>query len=99
MAWQVEWTQSAWNDLEIIANFISNDSPYYAAAFVQEVKEAASSLRNFAERGRVTPELHRKDIRELFIRHYRLIYQITQKTVYILTFVHGARDLYSLWKQ
>jgi len=40
----------AWTDLDQAAAYIAKDSPYYAAAFVREVRDAARSLREFAER-------------------------------------------------
>ena len=97
MARRIEWTQAAWNDLEQLAEYISKDSAHYAAAFVREVKSAARSLRTFSERGRVVPELENPSIREIFVRSYRLIYQVSRKTVFILGFIHGARDLARLW--
>jgi hypothetical protein len=39
-----------------------------------ERPEPQLSLRTFAERGRVVPEIDTPDIREIFIRSYRLIY-------------------------
>jgi hypothetical protein len=30
MAWKVTWTESAWIDLEEIADYIGKDSPHYA---------------------------------------------------------------------
>ncbi len=93
MAWQVKWTFAAWNDLENIVDFIAKDSNFYAASLARETYTAARSLQTFAERGRLVPEFHQNDIRELFIQKYRLIYQITEKTVNILAVIHGARDI------
>ena len=97
-AFVVVWTDSAWLDLEATADYIAKDSAYYAAAFVQEVKEAARSLEHFAKRGRTVPEINDSNVRELFIRNYRLIYQIDTSNVQILGFVHGSRDLWKLWE-
>ncbi len=97
MARTVKWTETATRDLEEVAKFIGRDSQFYAAAIVREVQAAARSLRTFAERGRMVPESNAPDIRELFVRSYRLIYKVTPDHVYILAFVHGARDLTSLW--
>jgi hypothetical protein len=47
----------------------------------------------------MVPESGVPDIRELFIRSYRLIYQVTAEHVFILAFVHGARDLAALWER
>ena len=97
MARQVIWTEVAWNDLEAVAEYIVKDSAYYAAAFVHEVREAARSLTHLAARGRVVPEFRDPHIRELFVRDYRLIYQMDQRRVHVLAFIHGARDLWVLW--
>ena len=97
MARTVRWTEAATQDLEEAAAFIARDSRYYAAALVREVWAATRSLRTLAERGRTVPEIDALDIRELFIRNYRLIYQVTTDCVFILAFVHGARDLPTLW--
>ena len=99
MARTVRWTETAAQDLEEVAEFIGRDSRFYAAALVREARVAARSLRAFAERGRVVPEIDAPDIRELFIRSYRLIYQVTADHVFILAFIHGARDLMALWER
>lgn len=93
MARKVTWTVVAWSDLEEAANYIAKDSPHYAAAFVREARDATRSLAYLAERGRVVPEFDNPSIRELFVRNYRIIYQVTEQTVYIIGFIHGARDL------
>jgi toxin ParE1/3/4 len=92
MAKAVKWTEMAWSDLEAVAEYIARDSRYYAAAFVREVREAARSLRQFPERGSIVSELADPTIRELYVRQYRLVYQITTKEVFVLAFIHGARD-------
>ena len=53
MARQVIWSDPAWEDLAAAAEYIGRDSESYAAAFVQNVKEAAASLAHFSERGQV----------------------------------------------
>lgn len=96
MAWQVAWTETAWNDVEAVADHIAKDSRQYAVAFVKEVREAASSLADFAQRGHVVPEFNQPDIRELFVGSYRLIYQVSERDVYVLGLIHGSRDLWML---
>ena len=56
MAREIIWTDPAWDDVENAADYIAQDSKFYAAAFVPEIKEAAASLATFAERGQVVPE-------------------------------------------
>jgi plasmid stabilization system protein ParE len=99
MARRIIWTETAWCDLEELADYIAKDSSFYAAAFVCEVLDASRSLTYFAERGRIVPEFGDQTIRELLVRRYRLIYKIAKDIVYILGFIHGARDLQKLWKK
>lgn len=99
MARTVTWTEMASHDLDEIAQFIGRDSKFYAAAFVREVRSAARSLRRFAERGRMVPELDDAGIRELFVRSYRLIYKIDGPgNVYIVRLIHGSRAFRSAWQ-
>jgi len=93
MARKVEWTDPAWDDLAGIADYIARDSEYYAAAFVQEVKEAAASLAEFAKRGQIVPEFGDPSERELLVKSYRLVYKVTENRVVILALIHGARRI------
>ena len=97
MARKVVWSYEATADIEALAGFIARDSAFYAAAFVGEVIEVSRSLDQFCERGRIVPELGYPDIRELFVREYRLIYSIEKTRIVILGLIHGKRDLKSLW--
>ena len=93
MAREIIWTDPAWDDVENAADYIAQDSTFYAAAFVQEIKEAAASLANFAERGQIVPEFGDESIRELLVRSFRLVYKVAEKQVLILTLVHGAQRI------
>jgi plasmid stabilization system protein ParE len=53
-------------------------------------------LARFPLSGRVVPELHLSDYREVIVREYRIIYRLTAEDVLIVTVVHGKRDLPSL---
>lgn len=99
MARKIIWTKTAWSDLEEIANYIARDSAHYAAGFVHETREAARTLATFSERGHIVPEINEPHIRELFVRSYRLIYQVAGEEVYILGLIHGARNLKSIWRK
>jgi toxin ParE1/3/4 len=92
MARTVVWSETAWHDLEQVADYIARDSRHYAATFVREVRDAARSPGTLAERGRVVPELDDPTVRELLVRRYRLMYRLTETSVQVIAFVHGARD-------
>ena len=91
MAHKVIWSHEATADLEALADCISRDSAFYAAAFVQEILDASRSLNEFSGRGRIVPELS--------IKEYRLIYSIEEPRVVILGLIHGKRDLKTLWER
>jgi toxin ParE1/3/4 len=92
VAYRVGWTESAWQELEAAAQYIARDSSYYAAALIDEARLAAQSLRKFPQRGRVVPELGDTSVREIFVKQYRLIYEVGSDRVIILSFLHGARQ-------
>jgi toxin ParE1/3/4 len=98
MARKIVWSYEAVADLEALAEYIARDSTFYAASFVQEIRDASRSLARFAERGRVVPELSNSKIRELFIKDYRLVYDIEKGRIVILGLIHGKRDLARLWE-
>lgn len=99
MARKVNWAYEATTDLEALAEYIARNSAFYASAFVQEIRDASRSLNEFSERGRIVPELGNPNIRELFVREYRLIYSIEESRVVMLGLIHGKRDLKRLWKR
>ncbi len=93
MAREVGWAESAVEDLESIAAYISRDSEAYATAVVRELVRAAGSLSELAERGRQIPEYGDPTVREIFVCNYRLVYQVLPETVKILGIIHGARTM------
>lgn len=97
MGRRVAWTETAWRDLERIADYIAEDSPGYAAAFVRGVRDRARSLEEMGKRGRVVPELDEPTVRELVVGTYRLIYEVGDAEVFVLALIHGARDLTGAW--
>lgn len=89
---QAVWTEGARDGLDGVLEYIGEDSPIAAGRFLGVVLDTAQSLRFLAERGRIVPELQRRDTREVFVYSYRMLYQVTQSKVHILAFLHGARD-------
>jgi plasmid stabilization system protein ParE len=44
------------------------------------------------------PEIGTPSIRELFVYHYRLIYEVRARDIVILALIHGARD-FEKWRR
>jgi toxin ParE1/3/4 len=78
--------------VEAAAEYIARDSAHYASALIYEARLAARSLRKFPQRGRVVPELRDAAVREIFVKQYRLIYEVQSDRVTVLAFLHGARQ-------
>lgn len=95
----IEWTNIAWRDLEETVDYIAIDSQRNAEQFAQRVRQASRDLAIFPTRGRMVPEFDRSDVREIPIGPYRLIYHLKEPVVYIIAFIHGARDLGPLWER
>lgn len=93
------WTNPAVFDLETIHNFIAHDSEYYATSFIEELISQPEELIEFPEMGRVVPEYEREEIRELIFQSYRIIYQVTESNILVLTVIHGKRDLLSTYNE
>ena len=90
---KIEWTEPAVMDLQSIRDYISRDSEYYAARFVEAVIEAVQILIKLPKIGRHVPELEDENIRELLLHNYRIIYRTESERILILAIIHGARDL------
>ena len=96
---RIIWTHTAWQDLDAVAEYIAKDSRYYSVLFVQQAREASRSLVYFARRGRVVPEFGDRNMRELFVMNYRMIYRVARNEVSIVALIHGSRDLLVLWRR
>ena len=92
MAYRVIWTLRALEDLELTTEYLSKDSPMFAASFVDQVLHAAATLTIYPNRGRYSPDLDDPEIREIFVKQHRLIYNVIGDRVNIIRLVHMARN-------
>jgi toxin ParE1/3/4 len=93
MAFRIIWQPQAIQDLASIREYYVLSSPQYAKSIVQRIKVASKSLKFFPLRSRIVPEFEQKEIREIFIDSFRLLYSVKQKQIDILAIIHMARDL------
>jgi toxin ParE1/3/4 len=89
----VKWSKRSRSDLKSIFTYIASDSKFYAQKVMHSIIERAESLSTFPKRGRVVPEINDGSVREIFIFSYRMIYEVIDDDVFILTIVHGKREL------
>jgi plasmid stabilization system protein ParE len=59
--------------------------------------EASHTLNTLSERGRMVPEFNEMSIREIFIKHHRLIYEVSKNRVEVLAVIHMSRDFNKAW--
>jgi plasmid stabilization system protein ParE len=84
---------SALDDLKNIRDYIAKDSVYYAKKFVDGAFKAAERLEYFSKSGRMVPEMENPALREIIYGSYRIIYELDNSNVQILTVIHGMRLL------
>jgi plasmid stabilization system protein ParE len=83
------WTDRALADLEGIGDYIARDDPAAAARWVTRLVAAAENVGRAPLAGRRVPELSRHDVRESFLRSYRIVYRLREERVEILTVFEG----------
>ncbi|MCJ7601711.1 MAG: type II toxin-antitoxin system RelE/ParE family toxin [Desulfobulbaceae bacterium] len=93
---KVQWARIAEEDLTNILLYIAEDSPTNARSIFNQIKEKASSLTQFPERGRIVPELQGQGIffyRKLIVAPWRVIFRISDKKVYILSVLDSRQNV------
>lgn len=89
----VVWSAQALSDLSAIKEYISHDSPEYAAVYVSKILAKGDGVSVFPNSGREVPETELNFIREVYLGDYRIIYSIMEDCINILTVHHGNRKL------
>jgi toxin ParE1/3/4 len=90
----IEWSRRARTDIQDLKAYIAKDSPYYARRFTERIIASVEKLAEFPKLGRAVPEAAgRDDVRELIYQGYRIIYLTRPEGVFIVTILHGSRDL------
>ena len=86
----VIWAPSAYADLDQALS--TREDP---ATLLEAALDAAESLSTLAS---LVPELDDVITRELFVREFRLIYEVSSDHVLIVAFLFGARD-FETWRR
>lgn len=100
MSYRVEIIAEAEDDIFEIYQYIRlHDSTIKADHVFGKLQQACESLDTVTERGHIPPELERigvSDYREIHFKPYRVIYQITERKVFVYCVFDGRRDLQEL---
>lgn len=89
----VDWTERAVADLRSIDDYIAAHDPRAAERWVGKLIAKAEAAGRLPMAGRVVPEKLRPDIREVFLRSYRIVYRVREGSILVLTVFEGHRLL------
>jgi toxin ParE1/3/4 len=90
---KVAWSYVALGNLIETNKYIASENPEAARKVINDIFEAGNNIKAFPEKGRIVPELRRKNIREVFCYEYRIIYRIESKRIFVLTVLHMKQRL------
>ena len=94
--YQVAWAAVAQRDLKQIIEYIAIDTPGNASRILEKIRKKVSDLYTMPDRGRIVPELKEQGIhtyRELIIAPWRVIYRISNTTVFVLSVIDSRRNV------
>ena len=94
--YHIKWAAVAQRELTQIIDYIALDSPGNALQVLKKIKQKASNLYTLPERGRIVPELQDQGIhiyRELIVTPWRIIYRISDTTVFVLSVIDARRNV------
>jgi toxin ParE1/3/4 len=88
---RIRWSPGAANDLERIRNYLAEYQPLFCRPTVRKLYDAARSLKQFPNRGRLSRET---GARELIIAPlpYIIVNRVLQHAVEIIRIVHTSQD-------
>ena len=98
MRYKIIWAERAVNNLREIHNFISMDSVTQADKVIDEILSCVEPLSDFPNMGVGVKEFPQYNFRELMKYSYRIIYQVSEKNVHIITVVHSRQNFKKVYK-
>ena len=98
MRYKTIWSECAVNNLREIHNFISIDSVIQADKVIGEILSCVEPLSDFPNMGVVVKEFPQYNFRELMKYSYRIIYQISEKNVNIITVIHSRQNFKKVYR-
>ena len=88
---RLRWSPEALDDLQEIAAFIARDDPAAAEAWIDRLIDRAETAALAPRAGRVVPEIGDRQLREVLLRTYRIVYRVEAQRIVIVTVLEGHR--------
>ncbi len=92
----IRWSPQAVRDVELIREYIAQDSPRYADLVAARIIASVDRLRAFPQSGRVVPERGDQEIREVIVGLFRVVYRHRIGVIEIATVFRSSRLLPTL---
>jgi toxin ParE1/3/4 len=90
-------TGLAERDLEQILEYIDERNPKASQKLAREIDRTCAVLADFPEIGRLREELA-PGLRSFHVGKYLILYRPSDEGIEVIRFVHGSRDLPSLFQ-
>jgi toxin ParE1/3/4 len=87
------WAETARQDLLSIRQYIAADKPAAAKNWIDRLRTRARQALDAPFSGRMLPEFPREEIRELIEGNYRIVYQVSEDHLVVLTVFESHRLL------
>jgi toxin ParE1/3/4 len=89
--YRIRWSARAEQDLEEIGDHIARDNPQAAERWVGKILDRTSKAAIAPFGGRVSAEFRQDNVREVFLRSYRIVYRVRDDEVQVVTVFEGHR--------
>ena len=89
----IRWSPRAFADLVALGDFIARDNPEAARTWVDKLRNRFETAAESPLAGRKVPEFRLDEVREVFVRTYRLVYRVDSEGITVLTIIEGHRTL------
>jgi plasmid stabilization system protein ParE len=93
VAARVEWAPESVHDLVDIEAYIARDHRLAAERWVGRLITRAAEAAQSPRAARIVPEIGNADVREVFLRDYRIIFRVLGDGIRVLRVLLGARRL------
>jgi plasmid stabilization system protein ParE len=90
---RIVWSPTARRRAQAAVDQIALDRPQASLEWLDRLVRRVELLRNLPEQGRVVPEWHESSVREVFHDPYRVIYEVLDDRLEVLTLSHFRQEL------
>ncbi len=88
---KLKWSETASRDLLSIRRYIAEDNPTAANNWIVRLRTRARNAVHAPLAGRKVPEFSRDDVREVIEGNYRIVYQVHNDHISVLTVFEAHR--------